>query len=113
MLAKNELKPWSISFLLGTVLFSILIVCGKLALLFSFPMAFFKILDTNICVNSEKFQCIIFGIVDDPGEFIIDKHSIVPEKTVKLLGIHLGNKLASLITFTHMPKSKQASQCTS
>ena len=44
-------------------------------------------------VNSEKFQCIIFGNVDDPGEFIIDKQSIVPEKTVKLMGIHLDNKL--------------------
>ena len=27
------------------------------------------------------------------GEFIIDKHSIIPEKTVKLLEIHLDNKL--------------------
>ena len=47
----------------------------------------------NMKVNSEKFQCIIFGNVDDPGEFIIDKQSIVPETTVKLLGIHLDNKL--------------------
>ena len=49
--------------------------------------------ENNMKVNSEKFQCIIFGNVDDPGEFIIDKQSIVPEKTVKLLGIHLDNKL--------------------
>ena len=40
----------------------------------------------NIKVNSEKFQCIIFGNVDDPGELIIDKHSIVPKKKCKIIG---------------------------
>ena len=44
-------------------------------------------------VNSEKFQCVIFGNVDDPGEFFIDKHSIVPGQTVHFLGLHLDNKL--------------------
>ena len=36
--------------------------------------------ENNMKVNSEKFQCIIFGNVDDSGEFIINKQSIVPEK---------------------------------
>ena len=49
--------------------------------------------ENNMKVNSEKFQCITFGNVDDPCEFIIDQQSIVPEKTVTLLGIHLDNKL--------------------
>ena len=40
---KKIIKAWAISFLLRTVLLSILKDCGKLALLFSFPMAFFKI----------------------------------------------------------------------
>jgi hypothetical protein len=35
-------------------------------------------------INSEKFQCIVFGNVDDPGEFTIDNQSIVPTKCVKL-----------------------------
>ena len=49
--------------------------------------------NNNMKINAEKFQCIVFGKVDDPGEFIIDNHSIVPEVSVKLLGLHVDNKL--------------------
>jgi len=44
-------------------------------------------------VNAGKFQCIVFGNVKDPGEFIIDNHSIVPKYHVELLGLLIDNKL--------------------
>ena len=48
----------------------------------------------NMKINSEKFQCIVFGNVDNPGEFTIDNQSIVPKNCVKLLGLHIDNKLS-------------------
>jgi hypothetical protein len=44
----------------------------------------------NMKINSEKFQCIVFGNVDDPGQFTIDNQST---KCVKLLGLNIDNKL--------------------
>ena len=41
-------------------------------------------------INSEKFQCIVFGNVYGPNEFNID---ILPENCVKLLGLYIDNKL--------------------
>ena len=46
----------------------------------------------NMKINSEKFQCIVFGNVDDPGEFTINNQSIVLKNGVKLFGFHIDNK---------------------
>ncbi len=50
---------------------------------------------SNNCmkVNSEKFQCIVFGKHDNLGTFKIDEKVIVPTSNVKLLGMHLDSKL--------------------
>ena len=47
----------------------------------------------NMKVNPDKFQCIVFGNVEDPGEFVIDNQTIIPESTVKLLGLNIDSKL--------------------
>ena len=43
-------------------------------------------------VNSEMFQCIMFGNVEDSGEFVIDSHPIAPENCVTLLRLYFDNK---------------------
>ncbi len=58
--------------------------------------------DNNMKVNSEKFQCIVFGKVDDPGAFVINNHSIIPEKNVKLLGLMIDNKLTFNTNISHI-----------
>ncbi len=44
-------------------------------------------------IDAEKFQFKVFGKVDDTGEITIANHSIMPENSVKLLGIYVDNKL--------------------
>ena len=44
-------------------------------------------------VNPDKCQCIVFGNVVNPGTFIINGNIVRPEETVKLLGVHIDNKL--------------------
>ena len=40
-----------------------------------------------------RSQCIVFGNVVNPGTFIINGNIVRPEETVKLLGVHIDNKL--------------------
>ena len=49
--------------------------------------------DNHMKVNPDKFQCIVFGNVVNPGTFIINGNIVRPEETVKLLGVHIDNKL--------------------
>ena len=49
--------------------------------------------DNHMKVNPDKFQCIVFGNVVNPGTFIINGNIVRPEETVKLLGGHIDNKL--------------------
>ena len=44
-------------------------------------------------VNPDKFQCIVFGKQDNLGSFKIGDHNILPEDNVKILGLHVDNKL--------------------
>ena len=44
-------------------------------------------------VNPDKFQCIVFGNVVNPGTFLINGNVVRPEERVKLLGVHIDNKL--------------------
>ena len=44
-------------------------------------------------VNQDKFQCIVFGKYDDLGTFRVDNHDIIPEDTVKILGLTVDCKL--------------------
>ena len=44
-------------------------------------------------VNPDKFQCIVFGKVVNPGTFIINGDVVRPEEKVKLIGVHIDNKL--------------------
>ena len=49
--------------------------------------------NNSMKVNPDKFQCIVFGKVSDPGTFSINGNAIMPEQTVKLLGLHIDRKL--------------------
>ena len=49
--------------------------------------------DNFMKVNPDKFQCIAFGNVANPGTFQINGTSVNVEKSVKLLGLHIDNKL--------------------
>ena len=49
--------------------------------------------DNHMKVNPDKCQCIVFGNVVNPGTFIINGNVVRPEETVKLLGVHIDNKL--------------------
>ena len=49
--------------------------------------------DNHMKVNPDKFQCIVFGNVVNPGTFVINGNIVRPEETVKLLGVHIDNKL--------------------
>ena len=44
-------------------------------------------------VNPDKCQCIVFGKVVNPGTFVINGNLVRPEEKVKLLGVHIDNKL--------------------
>ncbi len=44
-------------------------------------------------INADKFQFIVCGKVDGTGEITIANQSIMPENSVKLLGIYVDNKL--------------------
>ena len=44
-------------------------------------------------VNPDKCQCIVFGKVVNPGTFITNDTVVRPEEKVKLLGVHIDNKL--------------------
>ena len=44
-------------------------------------------------VNPDKFICIVFGKQDNVGSFKIGDHNILPEDNVKILGLHVDNKL--------------------
>jgi hypothetical protein len=47
----------------------------------------------NMKVNPDKFNYIVFGNKTDAGSITIDNHVIKPVNHVKLLGLHLDNKL--------------------
>ena len=49
--------------------------------------------ENNMKVNPDKFQCIVFGNAVNPGTFIINGNIVRPEEKVKLLGVHIYNKL--------------------
>ena len=49
--------------------------------------------DNHMKVNPDKCQCIVFGNVVNPVTFIINGNIVRPEETVKLLGVHIDNKL--------------------
>ena len=50
--------------------------------------------DNHMKVNPDKFQCIVFGKVVNPDTFLIINGNVVrPEERVKLLGVHIDNKL--------------------
>ena len=49
--------------------------------------------DNNVKVNPDKLQCIVFGKVVNPDTFIINGNVVRPEERVKLLGVHIDNKL--------------------
>ena len=49
--------------------------------------------DNHMKVNPDKFHCIVFGNVVNPGTFIINGNIVRPEEKVKLLGVHIDNKL--------------------
>ena len=49
--------------------------------------------ENNMKVNPDKFQCIVFGNVVNPGIFISNGNIVRPEEKVKLLGVHIDNKL--------------------
>ena len=44
-------------------------------------------------VNPDKFQCIVFGKVVNPDTFLINGNVVIQEERVKLLGVHIDNKL--------------------
>ena len=49
--------------------------------------------DNFMKVNLDKFQCIVFGNVANPGTFQINGNSVNAEESVKLLRLHIDNKL--------------------
>ena len=49
--------------------------------------------DNHMKVNPDKFQCIVFGKVVNPDNFLINGNVVRPEERVKLLGVHIENKL--------------------
>ena len=49
--------------------------------------------DNHMEVNPDKFQCIVFGKVVNPDTFLINGNVVRPEEGVKLLGVHIDNKL--------------------
>ena len=49
--------------------------------------------DNHMKVNPEKCQCIVFGKVVNPDIFLINGNVVIPEEMVKLLGVHIDNKL--------------------
>ena len=49
--------------------------------------------DNHMKVNPDKCLCIVFGKVVNPGTFLISGNIVRPEKMVKLLGVHIDNKL--------------------
>ena len=44
-------------------------------------------------VNPDKFSYMVFGRCENIDDFVIGNHVIKPEKSVKILGLHLDNKL--------------------
>ena len=46
-----------------------------------------------MAVNPEKCQIIVFGNVANPGTFTIKGNALLPTDNVKLLGLHIDNKL--------------------
>ena len=49
--------------------------------------------DNFMKVNPDQLQCIVFGNVANPGTFQINGTSMNVEESVKLLGLHIDNKL--------------------
>ena len=49
--------------------------------------------DNHMKVNPDKFHCIVFGKVVNPDTFLINGNVVRPEEMVKLLGVHIDNKL--------------------
>ena len=49
--------------------------------------------DNHMKVNSDKCQCIVFGNVVNPDTFLINGNVVRPEERVKLLRVHIDNKL--------------------
>ena len=49
--------------------------------------------DNHMKVNPDKFQCIVFGKVVNPDTFLINGNVVRPDERVKLLGVHIENKL--------------------
>ena len=47
----------------------------------------------NMKINPEKFSYIVFGNDSDVGSIVIRDHVIEPVSNVKILGLHLDNKL--------------------
>ena len=46
-----------------------------------------------MAVNSDEFQIIVFGNVAKPDTFTIKGNALLPTDNVKLLGLHIDNKL--------------------
>ena len=60
--------------------------------------------DNFMKFNPDKFQCIVFGNVANPGTVKINGTSMNVEESVKLLGLHIDNKFNFHKHVTHVRK---------
>ena len=60
-------------------------------------------------LNPDKFQCIVFGNVVNPGTFIINGNIVRPEQKVKLLGVHIDKNWILVTIVIYMPENWQTS----